>query len=125
MIRRARSIGPVLGVLLLAALVPNAARADFRTLVAPGKLGRALVTRLDRALPATARDFLGVSSLSADPRYLRCTGKWAGMRLAVDRSLSRLYRSGEIGPVLKRWFEPLGAPGEMLKAVFLLNGLPE
>ena len=49
----------------------------------------------------------------------------ADMRLAVDRSLSRLYRSGEIGPVLKRWFEPLGAPGDMLKAVFLLNGLPE
>ena len=36
-----------------------------------------------------------------------------------------LARSGEIGPVLKRWFEPLGAPGDMLKAVFLLNGLPE
>ncbi len=49
----------------------------------------------------------------------------ADMRLAVDRSLSRLYRSGEIGSVLKRWFEPLGAPGDMLKAVFLLNGLPE
>ena len=41
----------------------------------------------------------------------------------MDRSLSRLYRSGEIGPVLKRWFEPRRA-GEMLKAVFLLNGLP-
>ncbi|MBK8591164.1 MAG: sulfotransferase [Sandaracinaceae bacterium] len=50
---------------------------------APGKLGRALFTRLDQALPDKARDYLGVTTLSADPRYLRCTGKWAGMRLAV------------------------------------------
>jgi ABC-type amino acid transport substrate-binding protein len=46
-------------------------------------------------------------------------------RLAVDRSLARLYRSGEIGPVFQRWFEPLGNPGELLKLMFLLNGLPE
>lgn len=49
----------------------------------------------------------------------------ADFRLAVDRSLARLYRSGEIGPILQRWFEPLGNPGEALRAVFLLNGLPE
>ena len=49
----------------------------------------------------------------------------ADFRLAVDRTLSRLYRSGEINPILKRWFEPFGDPGEVLKAMFLLNGLPE
>jgi ABC-type amino acid transport substrate-binding protein len=46
-------------------------------------------------------------------------------RLAVDRSLARLYRTGEIGPVFQRWFEPLGIPGDVLKVMFLLNGLPE
>lgn len=49
----------------------------------------------------------------------------ADFRLVVDRALTRLYRSGEVGPILKRWFEPLGNPGEVLKAMFLLNGLPE
>lgn len=49
----------------------------------------------------------------------------ADFRLAVDRTLARLYRSGEIGPILKRWFEPLGKPGDALQAMFLLNGLPE
>ncbi|MBK7775009.1 MAG: sulfotransferase [Sandaracinaceae bacterium] len=49
---------------------------------APGKLG-ARSSRLDQALPDKARDCLGVTTLSADPRYLRCTGKWVGMRLAV------------------------------------------
>jgi ABC-type amino acid transport substrate-binding protein len=46
-------------------------------------------------------------------------------RLVVDRSLARLYRWGEIGPLFQRWFEPLGNPGELLKLMFLLNGLPE
>jgi len=46
-------------------------------------------------------------------------------RLAVDRSLARLYRTGGIGPVFQRWFEPLGNPGDVLKTMFLLNGLPE
>lgn len=49
----------------------------------------------------------------------------ADFRLAVDRTLARLYRSGEIGSMLKHWFAPLGNPGEALRAVFLLNGLPE
>ena len=47
------------------------------------------------------------------------------MRLAVDRSLAQLYRTGEIGPVLKKWFGPLGNPGDALKVMVLLNALPE
>jgi ABC-type amino acid transport substrate-binding protein len=46
-------------------------------------------------------------------------------RLTVDRSLARLYRTGGIGPVFQRWFKPIGAPGDLLKVMFLLNGLPE
>jgi ABC-type amino acid transport substrate-binding protein len=46
-------------------------------------------------------------------------------RLAVDRSLARLYRTGDIGPVFQRWFDPIGNPGDVLKVMFLLNGLPE
>lgn len=47
------------------------------------------------------------------------------MRLAVDRSLSHLYRSGAIAPIFQRWFGQLGTPGEGLKVMFLLNSLPE
>lgn len=46
-------------------------------------------------------------------------------RLAVDRSLARLYRTGEISPVFQRWFGAIGKPGEAIKVMFLLNGLPE
>ena len=49
----------------------------------------------------------------------------ADFRLAVDRTLARLYRSGEISPILGRWFGQLGKPNDALQAMFLLNGLPE
>ena len=49
----------------------------------------------------------------------------ADFRLVVDRSLARLYRTGEIAPVFQRWFQPLGNPGELIKLMFVLNGLPE
>lgn len=49
----------------------------------------------------------------------------ADFRLAVDRTLARLYRTGEISPILKRWFEPLGKPGDALQVMFLINGLPQ
>lgn len=49
----------------------------------------------------------------------------ADFRLAVHRSLAHLYRSGDFSPILKRWFEPLGNLGEVLKAMFLLGGIPE
>ena len=46
-------------------------------------------------------------------------------RLAVDRSLAHLYRTGEVSVILQRWFGQLGNPGEVLKVMFLLNGLLE
>lgn len=49
----------------------------------------------------------------------------ADFRLAVNRSLAELYRSGDIAQIYDRWFGPLGKPSPALQAVYLLNGLPE
>lgn len=46
-------------------------------------------------------------------------------RLALDRALATLYRSGEIDPIFRRWFGDLGRPGPLLNAMFYLNTLPE
>lgn len=67
---------------------------------------------------------LATAQLSYEP-YGLVMRRDAELRLAVDRSLARLYRSGEIGPILSRWFEPLGKPNDALQAMFLINGLPE
>ncbi|MCG6875704.1 MAG: amino acid ABC transporter substrate-binding protein [Betaproteobacteria bacterium] len=46
-------------------------------------------------------------------------------RLAVDRQLARMYRSGEIIKIVGNWFGALGEPPELLKAMYILNSYPE
>jgi len=49
----------------------------------------------------------------------------ADFRLIVNRTLTGLYKSGEIDPIFIRWLGPYGNPGALLNAMFYLNSLPE
>ena len=49
----------------------------------------------------------------------------AAFRLAVNRALAGLYRSGDIAPIYDRWFGAFGKPSQAIQAMYLLNGLPE
>lgn len=49
----------------------------------------------------------------------------AAFRLAVNRALAGLYRSGEIAAIYDRWFGAFGKPSAAIQAMYLLNGLPE
>jgi glutamate/aspartate transport system substrate-binding protein len=46
-------------------------------------------------------------------------------RLAVNRVLSRLYRSGEIIPIFERWFGPYDRASDLLRAMYQLQSIPE
>jgi ABC-type amino acid transport substrate-binding protein len=46
-------------------------------------------------------------------------------RLAVNRALAGVYRSGDIDTVFQRWLAPLGRPGRLLHAMYYLQRLPE
>jgi ABC-type amino acid transport substrate-binding protein len=46
-------------------------------------------------------------------------------RLAVNRVLARLYRSGEIGSIYNRWLGSLGPPSLMLSATYFVQSLAE
>lgn len=46
-------------------------------------------------------------------------------RLAVNRSLAKLYRSGDIVRLYDTWFGALGRPGVLLSAVYILQAVPE
>jgi ABC-type amino acid transport substrate-binding protein len=46
-------------------------------------------------------------------------------RLAVNRVLARLFRSGEIGKVYDRWLGPLGPPSALLSATYFVQGISE
>lgn len=49
----------------------------------------------------------------------------ADFRLAVNRALSKIYRSGEIKTVFQQTFGNRIEPSPLLEAAFLLNALPE
>lgn len=49
----------------------------------------------------------------------------AAFRLAVNRGLAQLYRSGEIGEIFNRYFGQFGQPSVLLAAMYYLNSLPE
>jgi glutamate/aspartate transport system substrate-binding protein len=49
----------------------------------------------------------------------------ADFRLAVNRVLARLYRSGEIVAIYERWFGSFERTSNLLQAMYLLHSLPE
>jgi len=46
-------------------------------------------------------------------------------RVAVNRVLARLFRTGEIGKVYDRWLGPLGPPSALLSATYFVQGISE
>ncbi len=46
-------------------------------------------------------------------------------KLAVNRALVGLYRTGDIDAIFQQWLGALGQPGTLLHAMFYLNTLPE
>jgi glutamate/aspartate transport system substrate-binding protein len=62
---------------------------------------------------------------SYEPYGLMLRRNDAAFRLSVNRALARLYRSGEIVPIVAKWFESMGTPGRLLAAMYLINGWPE
>jgi ABC-type amino acid transport substrate-binding protein len=82
---------------------------------------------------------IGLALTSADPkRFELAEGRFSyepygfmmrrndpAFRLAVNRALAALYRSGDVLGIYDRWFGSLGKPGDAIVAMYMLNGLPE
>ena len=49
----------------------------------------------------------------------------ADFRLAVNRVLARVYRSGDIEQIYARWLGPLGPPSMLLSATYFIQNLAE
>jgi ABC-type amino acid transport substrate-binding protein len=67
---------------------------------------------------------LAENYLSVEPYALALPRGDEEFRLAVDRALSHIYRSGEIGPLFKRTFGD-AKPGQVLGTLYLITGLPD
>jgi glutamate/aspartate transport system substrate-binding protein len=80
-------------------------------------------------LAATSKDPIrfGLANLlfSYEPYGFMLRRNDAAFRLAVNRALAQLYRSGDVAPIYDRWFGSFGKPTQAIQAMYLLNGLPE
>ncbi|HEY6201118.1 MAG TPA: amino acid ABC transporter substrate-binding protein [Candidatus Binatia bacterium] len=63
--------------------------------------------------------------LSYEPYGFMVPRNDAAFRLAVNRALAGLYRSGNVALAYDRWFGGFGKPSPAIQAMYLLNGLPE
>ncbi|HEY1373940.1 MAG TPA: amino acid ABC transporter substrate-binding protein [Candidatus Binatia bacterium] len=68
---------------------------------------------------------LGTIVLSYEPYGFMVRRNDPAFRLAVNRALAALYRSGEIFEIYDKWFGAFGKPSVAIQAMYLLNGLPD
>lgn len=62
---------------------------------------------------------------SVEPYALALTRGDPDFRLAVNRALAGLYRSGEIEKIFNQWLGTLGRPSTLLTALYYLQSIPE
>jgi len=65
------------------------------------------------------------AEISFEPYAFALARGDADLQLAVDRALAAVYRSGRISDIYRRWFGRFGQPQPVMRALFLLNQIPE
>lgn len=68
---------------------------------------------------------LGEELFSFEPYALMMRRDDPDFRLAVNREIARVYRSGEINDIFQRWFGAITPQNELYRAMVHLNGYPE
>lgn len=63
--------------------------------------------------------------LSYEPYAFAVPRDEPDLRLAVDRAIAETYRSKRIEDIYDRWFGRFGPPQPLMKALFILNRIPE
>ena len=76
-------------------------------------------TRSPKPLRLIDEDF------SVEPYALALPRNDADFRLAVNRSLADVFRSGDISRVYERWLGQFGRPSLLLSALYYLQAVPE
>jgi len=66
-----------------------------------------------------------VEDLSFEPYAMALPRNDSALRLEVNRALTQVYLSGEIGKIFDQWFGKLGSPTGLLAAMYLLYAIPQ
>jgi polar amino acid transport system substrate-binding protein/glutamate/aspartate transport system substrate-binding protein len=87
--------------------------------------GRAMLASMIKGHPDAARILLASTSLTIEPFALAMRRGDGDFRLAVDRALSHVYRSGEIAKIFTKAFGERERPTPTLQALYMIATLPE
>jgi ABC-type amino acid transport substrate-binding protein len=103
---------------------------DGLTMLDEGKISayfadRSILLFLIKDSKAPEKLRLADDYLSVEPYALALPRGDSDFRLAVDRALSHIYRSGEIGPIFERTFGGKAKPSQILQTLYLISGLPD
>jgi polar amino acid transport system substrate-binding protein/glutamate/aspartate transport system substrate-binding protein len=138
-----KKIGVLAGTTTEKSLRDTLASANIKAEVVPAKTHMEGLAMLDQG---TVVAYFGdrailsyLAAKSAEPSKLRLANNYFSLepyalalqhgdsdfRLAVDRTLSRIYRSGEIGAIFGHTFGTQTQPSDMLQTLYLISALPE
>ena len=111
-------------------LVPVRDAEDGRTRLMAGEVDALASDRMvligQVAATGTPRRFSILDTqFSIDPYAFAVARNDADFRLAVNRGLARIYRTGEIDRIFARWFGTDAEPTELLSTIFLLYGFSD
>ena len=115
---------------ITAEIIPAKTHAEGLAMLDDAKVSayfgdRSILVSLIRDSKAPNKLMLAENYLSVEPYALALPHGDEDFRLAVDRALSHIYRSGEIGAIFKRTFGDNTKPGEVLLTLYLVSGLPD
>lgn len=110
-------------------VVPAKTHAEGVAMLEEGKISayfadRSILVSLIADSKAPGKLMLAENYLSVEPYALALPRGDEDFRLAVDRALSHIYRSGEIAALFKRTFGDT-KPGNVLQTLYLIAGLPD
>jgi ABC-type amino acid transport substrate-binding protein len=115
---------------ITAEIIPAKTHAEGLAMLDDAKVSayfgdRSILVSLIRDSTAPNKLMLAENYLSVEPYALALPHGDEDFRLAVDRALSHIYRSGEIAAIFKRTFGDNTKPGQVLQTLYLVVGLPD
>lgn len=126
-----RRLRPVLEERLInAELVPIRDAKDGRDRLVAGELDAVAGDRLvliGQVAEAGAAERFAIldADFSVEPYAFAVPRNDADFRLAVNRALAQVYRSGEVDRVFERWFGEDSEPTQLLETIFFIYGFAD
>jgi polar amino acid transport system substrate-binding protein/glutamate/aspartate transport system substrate-binding protein len=113
-----------------AEVTPVKAHSEGLALLDDGKISayfadRSILVSLIKESRASGKLMIAENYLALEAYALALPRGDEDFRLAVDRALSHIYRSGAITSIFKRTFGESAKPDQILQAVYLVSGLPD